>query len=78
MFFLSSLLRRLTSIFETETKEQKKRVAKKFLKVVREFRLCDKKMQNKWIEEVWRVTRKNREGWRRVNDKMLVKVITSQ
>jgi len=52
-------LRRLTSTFETGTKEQRERVVKEFWKVVRGFRSCDEKMQDQWVEEVWRVTKKN-------------------
>jgi len=39
-------LGRLISIFKMETKEQRKKVVKKFWKVVRGFRSCNKKIQN--------------------------------
>jgi len=39
-------LERLTSMFETETKEQRKRVVKGFWVVVRGFRLCNEKIQD--------------------------------
>jgi len=69
-------LGRLTSMFETEIKEQRERVAKGFWEVVRGFRLCDKKMQDQWIEGVWRVIKKNSiEEWKRVNDKILAETI---
>ena len=69
-------LGRLTSTFETGTKEQRERVAKGFWEVVRGFRSCDEKMQDQWVEGVRRVIRKNGiEGWRRVNDEMLAETI---
>jgi len=69
-------LGRLTSTFETETKEQQERVAKGFWEVVRGFRSCDEKMQDQWVKGVRRVIRKNGiEGWRRVNDEMLAETI---
>ena len=45
-------LGRLISMFKMETKEQKERVAKSFWEVVREFRLCDEKIQNQWVKGV--------------------------